>query len=217
MILPRLQLGLRRLLLFLVICAAWFAYFGNEFQRSTVNANLVRTLKSTRSLDVQDTSRITAQTTSFMGGNRWTQWLNSSKIAAYKSIQCFLPNSGWEICIATRDFPAEGFPKASETAPLRKGTSEIEFTVSNTENEYEIIVRIEGTRTFLVREDRTWCNSATLNHNVFTKQILQSDDDSPIELTRLESFNAEEKKPPELDTPSVTNGVLIWLRKIGDQ
>ena len=60
-------------------------------------------------------------------------------------------------------------------------------------------------------------NSATLNHYVFTKQILQSDDDSPIELTRLESFNAEEKKPPKLETHSVTNGVLIWLRKIGDK
>lgn len=218
MIIPKMQLGLRRLLLILATCAAWFAYFGNEYQRTAASANLIRSLKATRSLDVQDTSRITAKFTAMQSSSSWSQGMASSYLSAYQSLQCYVPNSGWEICIATRDLPAQGFPNPRETAPLRKGTSAIELAVSTLENEFEIKVIVEETVAFVVREDNTWCNAKNLIPGARPKQILQSDDVSPIELTRsiLVTSQRKGRMTSVEETPAVTDGVLIWLRKIGD-
>lgn len=213
-----LQLGLRRLLLILATCAAWFAYWGNESQRSPVNANLIRTLRTTRSLPLQDTSKLTCQMTSFQGRSEWSLGTALNNMNAYQSFQCYAPHSGWEICISTRDFPAEGFPIASHVTPLNKGTSKIELSVSTTEKEYEINVLVEGTPAFVGREDKTWSNAENLRTSGNLGTILQSDDISPIQITRLNFANMKSKdtKTSVEETPQVTNGVLIWLRKIGD-
>lgn len=218
MILPKIQLGLRRLLFILATCAVWFAYWGNESQRSTVNTKLIQTLQTTRSLTVPDTSKLTCKMTSSQARSGWSLGMEFNNLSAYQSFQCYAPRSGLEICIATQDFPTEGFPIASHFTPLNKGTSKIELSVSTMKNEYEIDVRIEGTPAFVVREDKTWSNAINLIPNGNLGNILQFDEDSPIQITRLKFANMKRKdnKTSVEETPSVTNGVLIWIRKIGD-
>lgn len=214
--LPKIQLGLRKFLLIILACAAWLAYIGNEHRRSNSKARLIQLLKETRSLDVQDTSKLTARATS--GRTSFSSSLGTApnKISAYHSFQCFVPDSGWEICLTTRVIADKGFPSNCKTAPLRKGTSEIQLTVATTQDGYEILVLVEGTATFAEHEDNTWCNQHQLQPDSRLNSKVQTDHISPIELTRMRMGKESLSKGKSVvDMPSLTNGVLIWMGRSG--
>ena len=207
-----LQLGLRRLLLILATCAAWFAYWGNESQRSPVNANLIRTLRTTRSLPLQDTSKLTCQMTSFQGRSEWSLGTALNNMNAYQSFQCYAPHSGWEICISTRDFPAEGFPIASHVTPLNKGTSKIELSVSTTEKEYEINVLVEGTPAFVGREDKTWSKGGSVERKKESSR-KQEQVDKPMLDSNCESMEIAHSGGNLVVLQSIDRGLRPDLKK----
>ncbi|MEQ1828190.1 MAG: hypothetical protein ABL921_19680 [Pirellula sp.] len=183
-------------------------------------AQLIKILQSTRSLTVTDVTKVAvgrvAMTLSAGSSRNGEKGMIINRLSGYERLQCFVPRTGWEICIATRDLPSEGVPSAYKSYPIRRGTSAIELTLTTLEDGFEIDLLVEDSPKITVKEDRTWGDS-THFMPAHVPAITPDCDTEPLIVLASYKFGTMTKtsaKREVLSTPPITNGILIWLQRV---
>jgi hypothetical protein len=197
-----LQVGISTFLLGIACTAVWFHHLLNLERAKTFKEKLEASQPLSRELFVNDASKVAiVQGISFEMDRR--EW------------KVYLPNDEWELRVATRGVVSsiphqDKVPEATASSKLGGGTHRIELNQRQTDDGWEVKVRIDGNDAIVVRETKDWNPAGSSSESNYFEMLQEFDSNAPITLMNRQYYDQTTGSGTSIRVEGDT-GLLLWL------
>jgi len=201
---PRFQFGILTALLVMTAFATWTSWFLSKNDAERLARQLPALRNSARELDIVDVDQyaISRLLADWFGELKW---------------RLFLPDSGsYRVCLATEDIDQSGYPEAEETYELMSGRHNCEFRIKKDSGQYVLEFLVDEKVVLTKIQPTDWNPDRGKSTSGAIGFSQQQPTDQPFQIHRsrfmepVGEFGAASPQGP-------SNGVLIWIEKVGNE
>jgi hypothetical protein len=201
------QIGLRRLLILMLCAATWLAYATSQLRLTRMVSKQAMLRELSRDLVIDNPSQFAIVAL-------------DSELDASEAWECYVPDNGYELCLATRDIDLAGYPAEHQSVPIPAGryliaVKEQTKPAKAPDAKEAILITVQRDRQLILEKSEAadWLTTSSSNATGQGSLSQQYDGKTPIDLLRK---RIQVRTSPTTAAPPTgpSNGVLLWIQRM---